>query len=202
MAVKKILTLSRHEKLLRTKSEPVKKITKQVKQLAEDIRDTILVNPAVGLAAVQIGVLLRVFGARIGYYDQAEGAEDAAPPQIFINPEIVAIGEETERDFDACMSIPGMMGYTQRATQLTMRWQDEHGARHERQFSGWDARMLLHEYDHLEGVLFLDRLPLEDLYVYVRGADGKSRTVPYLEVMRAAEVKDATSSTPIKPTDG
>ncbi|MCS6872862.1 MAG: peptide deformylase [Anaerolineae bacterium] len=194
MAVKKILTINRHEKLLRTKSEPVKKITKQVKQLAEDIRDTIMANPAVGLAAVQIGVLQRVFGARIGYYtpegEVSEQAEQALP-QIFINPEIVSISQETERDYDACMSIPGMMGYTQRAKRVTMRWLDEHGVRHEREFSGWDARVLLHEYDHLEGVLFLDRLPLEDLYVYVRGEDGKTRPVPYLEVMRQAEVKAA-----------
>ncbi|MFQ3535989.1 MAG: peptide deformylase [Aggregatilineales bacterium] len=190
MAVKKILTINRHEKLLRTKSEPVRKITKQVKQLAEDIRDTIMANPAVGLAAVQIGVLQRVFGARIGYYtsegEVSEGAEHALP-QIFINPEIVAVSEETVRDFDACMSIPGMMGYTQRAQRVTLRWVDEQGTRHEREFSGWDARMLLHEYDHLEGVLFLDRLSPEDLYVYVRGQDGKTRPVPYLEVMRQAE---------------
>lgn len=195
MAVRKILTIDRHEKLLRTKSQPVKKISKQVKQLAEDIRDTIMANPAVGLAAVQIGVLLRVFGARIGYYT-ADGEvveqPEAALPQIFINPEIVAVSQETERDFDACMSIPGMMGYTQRAKSVTLRWLDEQGVRHEREFNGWDARMLLHEYDHLEGVLFLDRLPLEDLYVYVRGEDGKTRPVPYLEVMREAEAKAAS----------
>ncbi len=192
MAVKKILTINRHEKLLRSKSEPVRKITKQVKQLAEDIRDTIMANPAVGLAAVQIGVLQRVFGARIGYYTpEGEVCEQPqqALPQIFINPEIVAVSEETVRDFDACMSIPGMMGYTQRAKSVTLRWLDEQGARHEETFSGWDARMLLHEYDHLEGVLFLDRLPLEDLYVYVRGEDGKTRPMPYLEVMREAEAK-------------
>ena len=192
MAVKKILTLSRHEKLLRTKSEPIKRITKQVKQLAQDIRDTIMANPAVGLAAVQIGVLLRMFGARIGYYnaDGTVAAEaDSILPQIFINPELLSVSEETERDFDACMSIPGMMGYTQRAKRLTLRWLDENGVRHEREFSAWDARMILHEYDHLEGVLFLDRLPLEDLYVYVRDEDGKTRPVPYLEVMREAEAK-------------
>ncbi len=64
MAVKKILTIGRYEKLLRTRTEPVKKINKDVKQLIEDIKDTIAADPAVGLAAPQIGVLKRVFGAR------------------------------------------------------------------------------------------------------------------------------------------
>lgn len=189
MAVKKILSISRYEKFLRMKSEPVKKITKDVKQLVEDIRDTIDANPAAGLAAVQIGVLKRVFGARIGYDEDEEETEEKQPPaEIFINPEIVSQSEEVERGFDACLSIPGMMGYTDRYLRITVRYLDENGQRRERTFEGYDARIILHEYDHLEGVLFLDRLKsYEDLYVYVRDDEGKVRPVPYLDVIKQAE---------------
>lgn len=187
MGVKKILTLGKHDKLLRTKSEPVKKINKEVRQLIEDIRDTIDANPAVGLAAVQIGVMKRVFGARMAYKSDQE-KEEMQPPTIFINPEILSLSEETEREFDACLSIPGMFGHTNRSLKVRLRYMDEDGHIQEREFEGWDARVIQHEYDHVEGVLFLDRLAsLNDLMVYVRGEDGKTKAVPYSDAIRQAE---------------
>ncbi len=187
MAVKKILTLGRYEKILRSHSEPVKKINADIKQLAKDIRDTIDANPAIGLAAPQIGVLKRVFGVRLGYHDE-QPDEEMKPPIIMINPESVERSEEVERGFDSCLSIPNMLGYTDRHIKIKMRYQDETGKRFEREFQGWDARVILHEYDHLDGVLFLDRLnTLEDLYVMVPDEDGKRKQVPYLEAVKQAE---------------
>jgi peptide deformylase len=186
MAERKIITLRRHEKTLRTKSEPVKKLDKETRALAQDIKDTIEANPAVGLAAVQIGVLKRVFGARLGYYAEQED-EEMQPPTIFINPEIIAQGEVVKNDSDACLSIPGMMGYTDRALSLRLRYMDESGQIIERDFEGWDARAIQHEMDHLNGVLFLDRLrSLDDLYMYVRGEDGRTKTVRYTDAMKQA----------------
>ncbi len=187
MAVKKILTLGRYEKILRTHCEPVKKINADIKQLAKDIRDTIDANPAIGLAAPQIGVLKRVFGVRLGYYDD-QPDEEMKPPIIMINPEIVERSEEIERGFDSCLSIPNMLGYTDRNLKIKVRYQDETGKRFEREFEGWDARVIEHEYDHLDGVLFLDRLnTLEDLFVMVPDEDGKRKQVPYLEAVKQAE---------------
>ncbi|GAB4550751.1 MAG: peptide deformylase [Anaerolineae bacterium] len=196
MTVRKILTIGRHEKLLRTKSEPVRKFGKDVKELAQDIRDTIAANPAIGLAAVQIGVLKRVFGARMGYYEE-QPDEEMQPPVIFVNPEIVSQSEAVERDSDGCLSIPGMMGYTERSSEIRLRWQDEHGQRHEQDFKGWDARVILHEFDHLNGVLFLDRLAsMDDLYISVLGEDGKRRMVKYNEAMKRAEAAALEASKP------
>lgn len=187
MAKRPILTIGKHEKLLRTKSEPIKKINKDIRQLAEDIRDTIQANPAIGLAAVQIGVPKRIFGARMNYQEDQEEAQ-MEPPMIFINPEIVEQSEETERGHDGCMSIPNMSGYTDRSVRVRMRYLDEDGKQHEREFEGWDARVVLHEYDHLEGILFLDRLKsLDDLFVHVTDSDGKSRKIPYTQAMQQAE---------------
>lgn len=194
MAVKKILTIGRYEKLLRTRAEPVKKINKDVKQLIEDIKDTIAANPAVGLAAPQIGVLKRVFGARMHYHEE-QPEEEMSPPTIFINPEIVELSEEVERGFDACLSIPGMMGYTDRNIRIRVHYLDEDGKRQDRVFTGYDARVILHEYDHLEGVLFFDRLKsLEDLFVVTVDGEGKHVHTPYLKAVQRAETAAAKAS--------
>src|SRR5690242_10538496 len=110
MAVKKILTLEKHEKILKTPSEPVKKINREIKQLIKDILDTMDANPAVGLAAVQIGVLKRVIGIRLSY-DEDLDEDVELETIILINPEILESSEALERGYDACLSIPGMMGY-------------------------------------------------------------------------------------------
>ncbi|MBX3062661.1 MAG: peptide deformylase [Anaerolineae bacterium] len=200
MAVKKVLTTARNEKLLRTKSEPVKKISKEIKQLFQDIKDTIEENPAVGLAAVQIGVLKRVFGIRLGYDSDAEEPQ-MDPPIIIANPMVVEQAPEAERGYDACLSIPNMMGYTDRHLKIRLRYMDEDGNMQERDFEGFDARAVQHELDHLDGILFTDRLAsLDDLYVYVPDENGKRRALPYPEVIRrAAAGIDSAPSIPTPP---
>lgn len=184
MSVKKILVVGKHDKILRTPSEPVKKINREMKQLFEDIRDTIDANPAIGLAAPQIGVLKRVFGVRLSY-EEDQKQDDMSPPIIMVNPEILEMSEEVEHEYDACLSIPGMMGYTDRKIKIKVRYQDENGKKIEREFEGWDARVIQHEIDHLDGILFLDRLSsLEDLYVLVPNDEGKHDPVPYLQVVK------------------
>jgi peptide deformylase len=185
MTVKKILTINKHDKVLHTRSEPVKKINRDVKQLIEDIRDTIEANPAVGLAAPQIGVLKRVVGVRLSY-EAGQEKEQMSPPLILINPEIVDQGEETEEAEEGCLSIPGMVGLVERRLKLTVRYLDEKGKRQERALNGWDARVVQHEIDHLDGILYLERLKsLDDLFVLVRNEEGHLESVPYLEVKQA-----------------
>jgi len=185
MAVKKILTLDKNEKQLHTPSEPIKKVNREIKGLINDIRDTIDANPAVGLAGVQIGVMKRILGVRLGYDEDEVAAEK--PVVIMINPEIVEQSEEMENAFDACLSIPGKMGYTDRHSKIHVRYMDENGQTVEGTFEGYDARMIEHEIDHLDGILFLERLnSLEDLYVLGRAPDGQDEWVPYLEAVKGA----------------
>ena len=192
MTVQKILTIDddKNLKLLRTRSEPVKRIDKKIKDLVQDIFDTIEANPAIGLAAPQIGVLKRMFGLKLSENsgEEAEGAEEKTlPPMIMINPEILEQSEDMERGYDACLSIPGKMGYTDRHVRLKVRYQDETGRKITREFEGWNARVIQHELDHLDGILFIDRLKsYEDLYVYVKDKEGKTQAVPYLQVIENA----------------
>lgn len=196
MTVKRILTINKHEKLLKTPSEPVKKITKDIRQLAQDIKDTIDENPAVGLAAPQIGILKRVFGARMGYDEESED-EKQAQVEIFINPEILESSEELSRGYDACLSIPGMLGYTDRNQKIKVRYLDEHGKKVERDLEGMDARVFQHELDHLDGILFLQRLSsLDDLYVNIKKDDGRIISIPYLKVREQASLGDVKSEPP------
>jgi peptide deformylase len=210
MSVKKILTMKNNEKLLRTRSEPVKKIDKSVKQLIQDIKDTmehVGDDEAAGLAAIQIGVPKRIFGAFLNRHveeGEAQSNEQEEkpyePPVIFINPEILSNSEDQERGFDGCLSIPGMMGYTDRHLKLRIRYMDEDGKTQERDFEGWDARVIQHEYDHLEGVLFLDRLdPMKDLFVYTRDEKGKVKTVPYAKIVEQAAQAANEKPSPLKP---
>jgi peptide deformylase len=199
MTVKKILTINKHDKVLHTRSEPVKKINRDVKQLIEDIRDTIEANPAVGLAAPQIGVLKRVMGVRLSY-EAGQEKEQMSPPLILINPEIVDQSEETEEAEEGCLSIPGMVGLVERRLKLTVRYLDEKGKRQERALNGWDARVVQHEIDHLDGILYLERLKsLDDLFVLVRNEEGHLESVPYLQVKQAASVDGKPPVPAIRP---
>lgn len=101
-----------------------------------------------------------------------------------VNPEIVE-REGVERGFDACLSIPGMMGYTDRDLEIRVKYMDEQGNKQDRTFAGWDARMIQHELDHLDGILFTKRLEsLDDLYVIAKDADGNRIEIPYPEFVR------------------
>src|SRR5262249_32652191 len=195
MAVKKVLTIKKHEKFLRTASQPVKKVNREIKQLAQDIIDTIKDNAAIGLAAPQIGVHKRVFGVRLNYEEDQPEAE-MSEPIIMINPEFVEESEAVERGYDGCLSIPGMMGYTDRKTKLKVRYQDRPGKAHEQTFEAFDARAIQQEMDHLDGILYIDRLnSLDDLYVYVYDDEDNVATVPYLQVIKQVEDAETQSET-------
>jgi peptide deformylase len=204
---------SKHEKTLRTKSEPVAKINREIKALFQDLKDTMEDNGnAIGLAAPQIGIMKRVFAVRLGYQggkddgsaddneneipdealppttDEAEDDEHPyLPPVIMVNPEIIEKSTELEKNTDGCLSVPGMVGYTERHYRIRVKYLDEAGKPQDRWFEDWDARMIQHEYDHLEGIMFMDRLAtLDDLYVIAEGADGKYVQIPYKNVVQNA----------------
>jgi peptide deformylase len=205
MAVKKILKVSTHEKLLRSKSAPVAKINRDMRALFQDMRDTMEdAGNAIGLAAIQIGVPKRVFAVRLGYREVENDDDELVmnPPIMLINPEIVE-QEGAEHGSDACLSIPGMMGYTDRAARIRVRYLDEQGQPQDREFSGWDARVILHEYDHLDGILFTDRVAtLDDLFVLVREKDGTLTHIPYKDVVQGAARKTGGPKLGASPLPG
>jgi len=139
-------------------SAPVEKFgTPELARLLEDMRDTMAHLNGAGLAAPQIGVLLRVviFGVRANprYPDVEE-----VPDTVLINPVITPLANDMEEGWEGCLSVPGMRGWVPRYTRLKYSGYDEQGKRFVREVSGFHARVVQHECDHLDGVLYPMRI--------------------------------------------
>jgi peptide deformylase len=132
--------------VLRTPAEPVRDFDKELRTLVKDLTETMIDAPGVGLAAPQIGVGLRVFTY---YVDDDLGH--------LINP-VLALGEEEVDDEEGCLSFPGLSFPTKRAWSVRATGQDMHGEPVTVEGTELLARCVQHETDHLDGVLFIDRL--------------------------------------------
>jgi len=180
MAVRDVVLYLENEAALRKKSKPVGRVTRRVKRLVWDLKDTLNHHPGgIGLAAPQIDVHSRVVVVRLGGRRDGDGNEsEPGPPLALINPEVMEAGNE-ERDFDGCLSFPGLYGETVRPHYLRVTGLDEAGHPFDRVFEGFDAVVVHHEIDHLDGVLFIDRVErMEDLYRVREAEDGKLVRVP------------------------
>lgn len=145
--------------LLRQVAAPVTEFnTPALEALIADMFDTMAAHDGAGLAAPQIGVSQRVviFGvAGNRRYPQAE----PVPETVLINPEIVILTEETEEGWEGCLSVPGLRGLVPRATRIRYRGLDARGEAIEREVGGFHARVVQHEVDHLDGILYPQRMP-------------------------------------------
>jgi peptide deformylase len=145
--------------------EPAEIRTPAFQRLVDDMFETMREYQGVGLAAPQIHVGLRLFVAGFasspGDEDDNEEEKDAdrrVPLMALINPEITPATPEIVEDWEGCLSIPDIRGKVPRARQITVRAYDRLGKRIELRASGFTARVIQHETDHLDGVLFLDRM--------------------------------------------
>ncbi|CAN5722367.1 peptide deformylase [soil metagenome] len=132
----------------------------EVQQLIDDMFETMTEYRGVGLAAPQIHLSVRLFVAAIPDTDEEEEEEDGSeiPIIALINPEITPVGKEIVEDWEGCLSIPDIRGRVPRARQIVAKGYDRNGKRLEIKASGFSARVIQHETDHLNGVLFLDRM--------------------------------------------
>ncbi len=175
MAIKRLIYYPQDEALLRQKSLRVSNLkNKRLKRLIQDLKDTLESQPGAAIAAPQIGIHKRVTVAKFGQNDDA----DEEPMLTLINPEIIEAGKD-ETGFDGCLSIPNIYSWdTPRPSWIRFRAIDEDGRVISRRLEGMDARVLHHEIDHLDGILFLDRLrDPDELYTPVEGADGKTKMI-------------------------
>jgi peptide deformylase len=163
MTVREIMIYPLHRKELRRKSNPVTGVKRPVRQLLRDLKDTLQASSdGIGLAAPQINVHQRVIVVRPG--SETEGKWRAGHPIALVNPQIIEARDEA-KDFDGCLSFPGLYGETVRPHFLRVTGLDEEGQPFDRIFDGFNAVLVHHEIDHLDGVLFIDRIvKLEDLY--------------------------------------
>jgi peptide deformylase len=137
---------------LKAKSKPVARVDKALRELMDDMLETMYAAKGVGLAAVQIGVPKRVI-----VMDLAKEGEPAAP-RFFVNPEILWRSEERARCEEGCLSVPDFYEEVERPARIRARYLDYDGSTREIEAEGMLALCLQHEMDHLEGILFIDHI--------------------------------------------
>jgi peptide deformylase len=156
MAVRKILRMG-DARLLRQAEEVTNFDGAELKELLLDMRDTMQALDGVGLAAPQIGINLRIviFGVESNpRYPDAE----SVPQTVLINPVITPLSEKKDDGWEGCLSVPGMRGLVPRFTLLRYQGRDESGALIDRTASDFHARVVQHECDHLDGILYPMRI--------------------------------------------
>ena len=144
MAIRNVIQLG--DEILRKKSKPVKEFDEKLWQLLDDMRETMVKNDGCGLAAVQVGILRRAIVLDVNHMKIE-----------LINPEIIeSLGEDIQKE--GCLSIKGETGYVKRPSEVTVQACDRYG--NEFVLSGVDllARAMCHEIDHLDGILYIDKV--------------------------------------------
>jgi peptide deformylase len=156
MAIREVLKMG--DPRLLAVSEPVRDFgAPELASLLEDMRDTMRDLNGAGLAAPQIGVGLRVVIFGFEHNERYPDAE-AVPFTVLVNPELTPIGEITEEGWEGCLSVPGMRGLVPRYRDLRYTGFDERGDPIDRTVNDFHARVVQHEVDHLDGILYPRRI--------------------------------------------
>jgi len=159
MAILPIVTYD--DEVLRQEAEPVTKNSDELQQLIDDMFDTMYNADGVGLAAPQVGRLLRLFVANADVMadsEDEEATEEKMGPVVMINPEIVEKSDDQVELEEGCLSIPGVNAAVTRPKEIKVRYLDREFNERELEIDGWFSRVVQHERDHLDGILFLDHL--------------------------------------------
>ena len=144
------------DKRLKQKSENITKIDEDLKILVDDMIDTMNANNGLGLSAIQVGIPKRLF--IIDWYQRETGEHNKEKVLVFINPEISNLEEETVMEDEGCLSLPGIRANVNRFNKCTIKALDINGNEFTMEAEGLLAIAMQHENDHLDGVLFIDRL--------------------------------------------
>ena len=137
--------------VLHQPAAPVSEITPDIERLIDDMVQTMYAAPGVGLAAPQVGIALRIFVADVSF------GRNPADLLCFVNPEFVE-REGMQLEDEGCLSVPGFNATVARPSRVVMKGLDRHGNAQQVEGTGLLARCFQHEMDHLDGVLFVDRL--------------------------------------------
>ncbi len=153
MAIRSIRTIG--DAILEKKTKAVKEMTSRLKELISDMFDTMYDANGVGLAAPQVGILKQIFVVDIG-----DGKQYVA-----INPEITVVGEEVQTGEEGCLSVPGKEGVVTRPMHIKVKALDQNMKEYTLDASGFLARAFSHENDHLQGILYTEKVEgeLEDV---------------------------------------
>ena len=156
MAILPIVTYD--DPVLRSETEPIRHNSDELQQLIKDMFDTMYHANGVGLAAPQIGKSIRIFVMDAEPMTDDEEDFDYFGPSVFINPEIKYLTEETVDREEGCLSIPSVTEMITRKQKIEVSYRDKNFEPQVLQCKSWNARIILHETDHLHGKLFIDYL--------------------------------------------
>ena len=145
---------------------PEEIVSDEIQRLIRDMRETMHDAPGVGLAAPQVGMSLQlaVIEDREAYFKDvsaeklAERERRAVPFHVIINPQITLLGDDSARFFEGCLSLEGFSAIVPRARKVRVDYVNERAEPQSREASGWYARILQHEIDHMRGALYIDRM--------------------------------------------
>lgn len=143
--------------ILRQKAKPVEKITDEIRQLVHDMIETMLHFSGIGLAAPQVGRLLRIYVSNVDYEDE-KGEVHLCEPRVYINPVLTNPSDVFVERSEGCLSIPKLYVPVVRPLSVDVEAMDVEGKRFTRNCYGFLARNMMHENDHLNGVLHIDRV--------------------------------------------
>jgi peptide deformylase len=158
MAIRRIYETP--DAILRQISRPVETFDDELRTLVADMFETMYDAPGIGLAAVQVGVPIRMLVIDLQEPEDAEDPESKAvrDPRLFVNPEILWHSDTEVPYTEGCLSVPEQYAEVLRPDKIRARWQDAQGKAFEEEIEGLLAVCLQHEMDHLNGVLFIDHL--------------------------------------------
>ena len=148
---------------LRTVAKPVAVVNDSIRQLTDDMLETMYAAPGIGLAAIQIGVPKRVIVLDIEWRNKSESTNDEIQvarknPMCFVNPEIITKSTNNSTYEEGCLSVPGQFAEIDRPDKCHIKYLDYYGQPKELVTEGMLATCIQHEMDHLEGILFIDYL--------------------------------------------
>ena len=147
--------------VLRKKADVIMEVTEDIKKLIEEMVETMDASDGVGLAAPQVHHSIRLFVIRTPI-EKEEGKFDLGDVKVFINPKISLPSKEMWTASEGCLSIPGVRSSVERPKEITVEYTTVEGTVMSHRFSGWEARVIMHENDHINGVFFIDRLPSKE----------------------------------------
>lgn len=173
MAILPIVLVEEKNPILRQRARKINKVTPAIQELLDNMVETMHDAPGMGLAANQVDVPLRLFVARV---PEDEEEPDAGKLFTIINPEITKVSEEMETGDEGCLSIPGLVGEVDRHIAVEVKALNRSGKPVRIKARGLLARIFQHEIDHLDGILFTDRITASGkLFRLVRTEDGVER---------------------------
>ncbi len=141
--------------VLRKEGEEISADYPKLQELIENMYETMYNADGVGLASPQVGLAIRMFVVGLDALEE-ENPELASFKKVFINPVLLEVSEEEEEAYEGCLSIPGINEKVSRPEWIKIQYQDENFDTHVEEYEGFIARVIQHEYDHLEGILFTD----------------------------------------------